>query len=134
MRLVIATAALAGLLTAATAQTSPADAIRVYVSGQILTKNCRSFMTLVRNQMVGTHQVNFDAGQCLSFVAGVLDTISFEGIRPTSQLPRICPPDSLNATTAAEMVAKYADENPQDRDLAGYAIVRKAIGAIYPCR
>lgn len=135
MRSAIAAIALVGIVTTAPAQTpAPVEAVGVYWTGEGLTKNCRAYMSLVRNQMIGSHQVNFDAGQCYAYIVAVLDTLAFEGQKPSSLLPRFCMPSSVNANAAAEIVAKFADENPQERPNAANAIVRKALAAAYPCR
>jgi hypothetical protein len=113
---------------------NPQDGIAVYNSGEALTNHCRSYMTLVRNQMRGTNQIGLDAGQCYGFVVGVLDTMTFEGVRSFPSLPRFCLPRELNANAATEVVANYADQNPQVRGETAYQIIRRALAAAYPCR
>jgi hypothetical protein len=79
-------------------------------------------------------QLNLDAGQCYGYVVAVVDTLAFEGPRQGSPFPRICIPTSVNGNVVAEIVAKYADQNPQEQTNAANVIVRKALGAAYPCR
>ncbi len=114
---------------------NPQDKIAIYYTGEALTKDCRSHMTLVRNQMYGTSQVTYDAGRCYGFVVGVLDTLAFEGVLQSSQfLPKLCLPRQLSGNAATEVVANYADQNPQARVTSAYAMVRWALSAAYPCR
>jgi hypothetical protein len=123
-------------ITRATSPNSGPATFVFFYSGEELTTHCRAFMNVVRNQMHGqsAERILFDATQCRAYVTGVLDTLAFEGVKPSQFAPAFCLPRGLNAKTATEVVANYADQNPQARSDAAYQIIRRALAAAYPCR
>jgi hypothetical protein len=136
-RLILAVALALVMSASITRATSPnpLDATFVFFySGEKLTKDCRSFMTVVRNQMRGTSQAVIEATVCRAYVSGVLDTLAYKGVKPSQFAPAFCLPRGLNNDTVTEVVANYADQNPQARLDAAYVMVRRALAAAYPCR
>jgi len=60
----------------------------------------------------------------LGYVMGVSDTL---------QGATVCPPETLTAGQASDMVKKYLEDNPSVRHLAGDAIVNRVLSSVWPC-
>jgi hypothetical protein len=104
------------------------------MTSEKLTEYCRSYLTLIRNQMKGDAQTNFNAGLCTAYVTGLLDSEAFSaGATASPYVPRLCLPRGLNSNTATEIVATFLDTQPQAREFSGYITARKALAAGYPC-
>jgi hypothetical protein len=104
----------------------------VYEDGVALTSTCRSFLAIFRQGQRGSGQQGYEAGICQGFVTGVLDALSVEQV-VTSIGPELCLPGGVDKTVATEIVAKYLEANPTQRNIAAYTLVRRAIAAAYPC-
>lgn len=109
----------------------------VYMSGQELTTDCRVFLKLRQSGGLASMTDAFNAGECYGFVVGILDksnadfnttVVSHEGVTPS-----FCPGDTVNANDATEVVARYTDEHPENRSLAGYFLAAQALAKAYPC-
>ena len=72
-------------------------------------------------QMNGTHGEQMLS---LGYVMGVADALS--GVTT-------CPPETLAAGQASDMVKKYLEDNPSVRHLAGDAIVNRVLSSVWPC-
>lgn len=110
------------------------DLVRVYVTGEKLTANCRAYLATVRAGSRATAQQAFDAGNCWGFVAGVLEAADFEGMTSTaSDAPKFCLPNNVNTNILVEIVAQYGDQNPSSQRMPGYYLTRLALSESFPC-
>jgi hypothetical protein len=104
-----------------------AEEVGIYASGDALTRNCRGFLAVVRNNNRGTGEEGNRYHACYAFVTGILDANSVERTR------WFCPPP-LNANILVEVVASYVDRTPEERELPAFALVKKALERTYPCK
>jgi hypothetical protein len=114
-----------------------AEMVSNYYTGDTLTRYCRSFILSARSGMkVLSGQQGYETGMCYAYVVGVLDTLSVEIIKTpvAAGLPTMCLPSGLNANNATEIVANYVDKHPERRQESAYWLVRRALGAAYPCK
>lgn len=113
------------------------DQIGIYMSGTDLTDSCRAFLQL-RREGSSSGRAAFDAAKCYGFVVGIMDkTIIDAGTSfatPAGIPATFCTAPSVNANDATEVVARFLDEHPQDRQLGGYFLVVRALGKAYPCQ
>lgn len=113
------------------------EVIPIYVTGEQLTRYCRSFLSMVRqeNRAAGPQQAH-DAGICRGLVEGILDAITLESLQTSKAidaLARVCLPRQLGSGAASEIVANYLEQHPEQRTQAGYVLVRRALSGSFPC-
>ena len=75
----------------------------------------------LHSQLNGTHGQQMLS---LGYVMGVADAL---------RSVTICPPETLTAGQASDMVKKYLEDNPAVRHLAGDAIVNRVLSSVWPC-
>ena len=111
------------------------DVVAIHMTGEVLTKNCRAYLMLIRNQNRAGSQIAYDAAHCRGFIIGVVDVINFEKITASrDHLPAVCLPRPFDIDIVTEIVSNYADRNPAKRTISAYAMARKALAEVYPCR
>ena len=121
------------LATPAPAQTDEGF-VRDYMTGVELTEKCRSYLAMIRSGGQASGQQAFDGGICWGFVAGVLESVDFEGLASTSSgAPAFCLPSDVNANIMVEIVAQYGDEHPTSQRMSGYNLTRFALAQSFPC-
>lgn len=108
--------------------------VDIYMTGETLTSECRSFLSIMKQGGMGTVQQTFESGYCRGYVYGILDVINYENLSVSPVLGRLCLPPGLNANTATEIVAQYVDTHPEQRTNAGYWLVRVALANAFPCQ
>jgi Rap1a immunity proteins len=124
--LVLAANALA--IPSACGQPAPADGgAYTYVTGEMLTGWCRSFL-VSRRQGTATTSQNYEGNRCYGYVLGVIDAFS-----PTEGTDALCLPGGLNSLSVTEIVANYLDHHPEMRIEPGYALTWGALAEAYPC-
>jgi hypothetical protein len=112
--------------------------VGIYVSGDELTTDCRSYMTLTRAGMrTQDSQTAYLAGLCLGYVSIALDIETRNQYEANNYgrvyQSRFCIPTDANAKAMTEVVANYADQHPEDRNIAGVYLITKAISDKFPC-
>lgn len=79
-------------------------------------------------------QQTYEAGICQGFVGGAMDAISVEGLQKSNlALPRLCLPFDIDQHSATEIFAKYLNAHPEQRHIAAYTLVRRALSEAFPC-
>lgn len=127
------------VVAAGIARSTPAPAeapLLVYMTGEALTKDCRAFLAVRRNGAATGPQQLWDAGECYGFVEGVIDhfgVMNSLGAQPIDNIGRFCLTAAINVNDATEVVARYTDEHPEERSMAGYFLVRRALAQKFPC-
>ncbi|WP_147377680.1 Rap1a/Tai family immunity protein [Mesorhizobium waimense] len=79
----------------------------------------------------------WDAAECYGFVVGVLDHFGIMnsiGVSEVENIGPFCLTDSVNANDVTEVVARFLDQHPEKRHLAGYLLTRQALTDGYPCK
>jgi hypothetical protein len=107
---------------------------RVFESGTSLNKLCLEFLAS-RHQ--GGHvllQQGYEAGLCQGFVIGVLDAISIDQSDNDPRFARLCLPPRLDKFDVTEIVSSYLERRPEERHIAAYTLVRRAMAQAYPCK
>jgi hypothetical protein len=112
---------------------SPAkETMGVYVTGNQLTRDCRSFVITRRAGGVGTSDQAQETARCYGYVTGVFDLATELVAQGHITLP-FCIAKDANANDLAEVVAKFADENPAKRNQSGAGLVSAAWVQSFPC-
>jgi hypothetical protein len=106
--------------------------VDIYISGTELTHDCRSFLITHRTG-VGTAQQQAEQSRCYGYVTGVFDLATELVAQGHITLP-FCIPKGSNANDLTEVVAKFADENPAQRNQSGAGIVSAAWVQAFPCQ
>src|SRR5262249_45000203 len=104
----------------------------VYVVGNQLTQDCRSFLNATRTGRV-TWEQQAEASRCYGYVTGVFDLGSELVAVGKITLP-FCIPKGSNANDLVEVVAKFLDENPAQEDRSGDDLVWAAWKESFPCQ
>lgn len=130
----------AGLMLLAMAMTGMQahgqDLVASYVDGEYLTASCREFLTVRRaNGATSSPKDAHGTGLCYGFVVAVVETDQWR--EPTAphdiELGRFCIPETLNANSITEAVARWMDEHPEQRNAIGYVLTRRALADRFPC-
>jgi hypothetical protein len=107
--------------------------VSVYMPGNDLTHDCRSFMVWKRTGSATTQQLH-EAGLCYGYVTGVFDSVEeLTNMRTVDLTAPFCLPKDANANDLTEIVAKFLDENPAKRNHSGFDLVSGAWAASFPC-
>jgi hypothetical protein len=106
--------------------------VDVYVSGTALTHDCRSFVITRRAGSIGTSDQAQETARCYGYVTGVFDLATELVAQGHITLP-FCIDKDANANDLAEVVAKFADENPAQRNQSGAGLVSAAWVQAFPC-
>ena len=131
------------LVSAATCVAQPAaqptgtgldDVIPQFMTGEALTKYCRSHLSLRRNSGRGvSNQEAYNGALCLGFVQAVFDVqIQLDRLK-VQGIPAFCVPKSINSNELADAVAQFAEQNPALSSESGYILVLRAVSNHYPC-
>lgn len=110
--------------------------IGVYMSGELLTKHCRAYLSMRQSSnpdFATSGGQAYSAGTCYAFVVGVQDALGFRGFEG-DYMPPFCIPEGANAHSMAEVVARYLNQHPEKRDKAGYFLTREALAEGFPCK
>jgi hypothetical protein len=107
---------------------------RVFESGTSLNKLCAEFLASRRQGGHITLQHGYEAGICQGFVIGALDAISVEQSSNDPRFARLCLPPHFDKVDVTEIVANYVERRPEERHIAAYTLVRRAMAQAYPCK
>jgi hypothetical protein len=106
-----------------------ANAIEFY-GGESLHKLCRLLPSISSQSQLSGREFA-DASQCLGYVAGVIAGIST--MQAVMAENTICFPSGIEIGTAADIVAQYLRDRPQERHFSGYTLTYRALAKAYPC-
>ncbi|WP_366932471.1 Rap1a/Tai family immunity protein [Mesorhizobium sp.] len=113
------------------------ETVGVYMPGNVLNAQCRAFLEVRRSgNKVETAQVAWNASQCYGYVMGILDHFNVANAtagHQQDQLGSFCIPEGADSKDVTEVVARFLDEHPEKRSIAGYYLVRQALTEKYPC-
>jgi hypothetical protein len=110
------------------------ETVNVYVTGRSLTEACRSFVLVKRQLNRGTTEQIADAERCYGYVTGVFDLAEeLTHLTMINWHAPYCIPKGTNANDLVEVVAKFLDENPAERNHSGADLVEGAWAASFPC-
>ncbi|WP_245468626.1 MULTISPECIES: Rap1a/Tai family immunity protein [unclassified Mesorhizobium] len=127
----------AALLTPGVAMTQEGKVAGFYVTGEQLNDACRIYLSVRRNNgQANSTQEAWSAGMCYGYVVGVMDLysglkVSYNAISGDPQ-PAFCT-GMINGLSAAEAVALYLDQHPEERSEVGFYLVRKILAEKFPC-
>jgi hypothetical protein len=96
-----------------------------FMTGEVLNEYCEQVLLV-------THQQNAnqtEAGACYGYVLGVYDALSNAGLAKAICLPK----EGAAEKTVVEVVARYLDEHPDQRQYSGQSLVHNALIYGYPC-
>lgn len=116
---------------------SPAVPNWTFMTGELLTKVCRTFMQVQRQGGNGTPEQLPELAACEYFVVGVFDTV--EAYLKTSgsdagPLLFCVPHGAHNDRALVEVVATFLDQNPAYRNNNGVSLVISALSRSFPCQ
>jgi hypothetical protein len=97
--------------------------------GGELVEQCREVVKVQRKEAAADASA---AGQCLSFVAGVIDGGQFAA-KGNRQLFPICFPPDVDGFQLAKIVVKYGDDHPEKLNNGGTYIVMNSLRDAFPC-
>ena len=130
-------AATLGLASPSNAQPTGAEPDQVipqFMTGEALTRYCRTHLNLRRNGGRGTSsQEAYNGALCLGFVQGVFDVqVQLDRLK-VQGIPRFCLPKTVNSNALADVVGQFAEQNPASSSASGYILVLRAVSNEYPC-
>ncbi|MBX4919991.1 hypothetical protein HJA76_09750 [Rhizobium bangladeshense] len=127
---------IAALLVSMGGTAALSEDVSLFATGENITTACRAFRQLAQGgNQTNDAQVAYNAGRCLGQVEMVadFDAIHRSSIAYSVHFPKFCLPNGTNNGAIAEVVANYADSHPEQRSLAGYALIRRAMAVAWPC-
>ncbi len=110
--------------------------IAISISGEELTKYCRSYMTLQRaGGKTNSPQTAYEAGLCFAFIIGIREATQWADDKASHYDTNMGPFCVGYATSSSvvEAVAVWLDAHPEQRAAAGYVLTRRALTAKFPC-
>ena len=123
-------------LAFAVAVLMPSDAYTfpIYKSGDQLNDDCRALLSISRNSdNADSIAQAWSGGVCLGFVLGVMDVSSgLKELVTGDPQPPFCM-DGVSPKAAAETVAIYLDEHPEERNNAAFLLVKMILADKFPC-
>ena len=123
IRLIVLGIALSLASSSAEAQGS----VWLFITGNSLATYCRDFLLVRRNAAASDDQQLQRYAACLSYVAGVSDALTVEGIR------HFCLPFRSDSGDITEVVAKYLEQHPDELHMSAYTLVVQSLASAYPC-
>jgi hypothetical protein len=106
-----------------------------FVDGVSLATQCRIYIRVVDGTLQSPTKGDFvDAGKCIAYVEGVVDTI--QDLRRSPLIPKrtlFCAPDEMTGQEAVRITLKYLDDHPEGLHFAASSEVWTALHTAFPC-